>query len=77
MVCTSNYVTSNKYFCTHVLALFTVAMLSRRDNKLVCFSRAVILMVVSDDETNIFDQGKLISCLALKYVRSYIHMLLL
>ena len=25
-------------------------------------------MVVDDGETNIFDQGKLISCLALKYV---------
>ena len=26
------------------------------------------MMIVSDDETNIYDQGKLISCLALKYV---------
>ena len=38
------------------------------DNFCCLFFRAVVLMVVDDRETNIFDQGKLVSCLALIYV---------
>ena len=46
----------------------STCLAKRVDIFAVLFFRAVVLMVVDVGETNIFDQDKLISCLALKYV---------